>query len=179
MTEKLLISKAKSGNKAAVEEIVETYYTEVYRFLARRHGDSFIAEDITQDTFLKFTQNLSTYKDKGKLKSYIFSIAVNCSNDYFRKIKQQSELPLDNTEETVIKTTPETDFELSDKAMRIKTAVLSLDDGFRDVTILRYYHDMKLSEIALALGIPTSTVKTRLHRAKKILGESLKGEQYD
>ncbi len=177
MQERELIVRAKMGDKEALGEIVELYYKEIYLFLSRRLGDSFAAEDLTQDTFLKFTRYLPGYIDKGKLRAYLFTLAVNCSNDRFRKMRplvpfEDGFLPEERAPEDV-----EEALEQSERAYRVKKAVLNLPRPQRDAVILRYYHGMRQKEIATILDIPVSTVKTRLHRANKVLCESLKGEK--
>ena len=171
MKEKELIYRAKCGDKSALGEIIEKYYSDIYCFLCRRIGDKNYAEDLTQDVFLKFSVSLPQYKEQNKLKSYLFAIAVNSSNDYFRNNKDE---PVENNLENV---SNKSQFEKElEKAQTVKNAVMSLSPKQRDVVILRYYHDMKIKEIAEALSIPQSTVKTRLYRGEKNLKTLLKGE---
>ena len=70
MDEKELVQSAKIGDKEALNELIERYYDEVYRFLYRRMGSKAAAEDVTQDTFIKFIKNLPYYKEKNKLKVF-------------------------------------------------------------------------------------------------------------
>lgn len=174
MKEKELIYRAKCGNKDALGEIIEKYYSDIYSFLCRRIGDKSYAEDLTQDVFLKFSVSLPQYKEQNKLKSYLFAIAVNSSNDYFRRNKE--ELVENNFDYISYKTQFEKELE---KAQAVKNAVMSLSPKQRDVVVLRYYHDMKIKEIAEVLGIPQATVKTQLYRGEKNLKNLLKGELED
>lgn len=168
MDEKELVCRAKLGDKEALNEIVDVYYDEIYRFLYRRMGNKAAAEDVTQDTFIKFIKNLPYYKEKNKLKSFLFTIAINTSNDYFRRYKQEpSFLTLDNIGEEI---TEDKTLQKED-ALIVREAVLSLPDIQRDVIILRFYHDLKIKEIASVQKVPVPTVKTRLRRALKALKE--------
>ena len=169
MRDKELVQQAKYGDKEALSQIVRRYYNEVYLFIYRRLGDSYSAEDITQEVFLKFTQCLPQYKEKDKLKSYLLSIAINCSNDHYRKTKREVlDENIEITEETAVH---------FDTDMRecIKSALLQLPDEQRNVIILRYYHDLKIREIARVTGCSQSTVKSRLYRGENQLKEILKG----
>lgn len=173
MQDKDLIRAAKFGDKNALSELVEKYYDEVYAFLFRRLGGRSAAEDLTQETFIRFIENLPHYKEKNKLKACIFTVAYNLSNDYFRKIKRETSLQdkeledsINVTEETVLK---------SEKAVVVKQAIESLPKAQMDVIILRYYHDMKISQIAAVTAVPVFTVKTKLRRAQKALADKLKG----
>ena len=168
MDEKELIQKAKIGDKEALNEIIEIYYDEIYKFLYRRMGNKAAAEDVTQDTFIKFIKNLPYYKEKNKLKSFLFTIAINTSNDFFRRHKQEASLPsLDNAGDEITKD----ETEQKEEALIVRQAVLSLPDVQRDVIILRFYHDLKIKEIASVQKVPIPTVKTRLRRALKALKE--------
>lgn len=168
MDEKELVCRAKLGDKEALNEIVDIYYDEIYRFLYRRMGNKAAAEDVTQDTFIKFIKNLPYYKEKNKLKSFLFTIAINTSNDYFRRYKQELFfLTLDNICEEI---TEDKTLQKED-ALIVREAVLSLPDIQRDVIILRFYHDLKIKEIASIQKVPVPTVKTRLRRALKALKE--------
>ncbi len=169
MRDRELVEQAKYGDKEALSQIVRRYYNEIYLFIYRRLGDSYSAEDITQEVFLKFTQCLPQYKEKDKLKSYLLSIAINCSNDYYRKAKREvlSE-EIEITEEVVIS------FD-SDMRECIKSALLQLPDEQRNVIILRYYHDLKIREISRITSCSQSTVKSRLYRGENQLKEILKG----
>lgn len=175
MQENELVTRAKFGDKQALGQIIEMYYSDVYKFLVRRHGNIDIAQDVTQNTFLKFSQSLSGYADKGKLRGFIFTIAVSCSNDFFRASRSH-DLSLEEYEDTANEASPESSYELSDERERIKSIVLSLPQGQRDVVILRYYHDMTHKAISKVLDIPVATVKTRLFRANNTLRKMLKGE---
>lgn len=168
MDEKELVCRAKLGDKEALNEIVDMYYDEIYRFLYRRMGNKAAAEDVSQDTFIKFIKNLPYYKEKNKLKSFLFTIAINTSNDYFRRYKQELFfLTLDNIGEEI---TEDKTLQKED-ALIVREAVLSLPDIQRDVIILRFYHDLKIKEIASVQKVPVPTVKTRLRRALKALKE--------
>lgn len=168
MDEKELIQKAKIGDKEALNEIIEIYYDEIYKFLYRRMGNKAAAEDVTQDTFIKFIKNLPYYKEKNKLKSFLFTIAINTSNDFFRRHKQEASLlSLDKAGDEITKD----ETEQKEEALIVRQAVLSLPDVQRDVIILRFYHDLKIKEIASVQKVPIPTVKTRLRRALKALKE--------
>ena len=168
MDEKELVCRARIGDKEALNELIEIYYDDIYSFLYRRMGNKAAAEDVTQDTFIKFIKNLPYYKEKNKLKSFLFTIAINTSNDFFRGHKQDiSLLSLDNVGEEIT----ENETLRKEEALIVRQAVLSLPAVQRDVIILKFYHDLKIKEIASVQKVPIPTVKTRLRRALKALKE--------
>ncbi len=168
MDEKGLIRRAQFGDKKALDDIIEIYYDEVYSFLYRRTGDKSAAEDIAQSTFIKFIERLPYYKEKSKLKGFIFTIAINTANDYHRAKKREPFLRYENEN---YGETAQDSLENKEKAFLVRKAIISLPDVQRDVLIMRFYHDMKIKEIASIQKVPISTVKTRLKRAINTLKE--------
>ncbi len=172
MDEKELVCRAKIGDKEALNELIEIYYADVYSFLYRRMSNKAAAEDVTQDTFIKFIKNLPYYKEKNKLKSFLFTIAINASNDFFRRHKQETSLlSLDDAGKEITEEVTENEIIQKEEALKVRKAVLSLPDIQRDVIILRFYHEFKIKEIASIQKVPVPTVKTRLRRALKALKE--------
>lgn len=168
MDEKDLVYRAKIGDKEALNKLIEKYYDDIYSFLYRRMGNKAAAEDVTQDTFLKFIKSLPYYKEKNKLRSFLFTVAINTSNDFFRRHKLEASLPSpDSADEEAA----EDEAKQREEALIVRNAVLSLPDEQRDVIILRFYHDLKIKEIASVQKVPVPTVKTRLRRAMKTLKE--------
>ncbi|MBU5675067.1 RNA polymerase sigma factor [Alkaliphilus sp. MSJ-5] len=95
----LLILKARSGNKNALNTLINKYYDNIYSYIVRKIGNEQIAADLTQDVFLKLVRNIHRYQVTGKFSNFLFTIAVNTCNDYFRKKKVDYE-DIDNLEKT-------------------------------------------------------------------------------
>lgn len=170
MGDKQLIKRIQSGEIDLLDDLIRNYYTNIYKFCCRKTGNSTIAYDLTQEVFLKLVQYINTYVDKQKFKSYLFTIALNVCNDYFRKNRVNTE-DVDSTE-IVSPTDSISDCETADI---VRTTLNLLPDIQKDVVILRYYHDMKIREIAKIVGASIPTTKSRLKQAidklRRILGE--------
>jgi len=158
--------KQSVSDREFAAQTAEKYYDEIYLFLCRRCGNPDDAKDICQNTFVKFAGAAKSYKERNKLRSYLFKIAVNCCNDYYRC--HTAALPLEAagglTESYLYQ--PQYKAEKKEESIKVQCVLSSLPVSQRDVLILRYYHDMKPREIAACLNIPVATVKTRLFRAK-------------
>ena len=91
----LLIQKIKKGNEQAMDQFVSKHYSKIYQYCLLRVRDHGYAEDLTQETFLKFFQAFERYKHYGKALNYLYVIAGNLCKDYFRKEDriEISELP--------------------------------------------------------------------------------------
>ena len=91
----LLIQKIKKGNEQAMDQFVLKHYPKIYQYCLLRVRDHGYAEDLTQETFLKFFQAFERYKHYGKALNYLYVIAGNLCKDHFRKEGriEVSELP--------------------------------------------------------------------------------------
>ena len=120
-----------------------------------------VAEDLTQEVFLRIVRTLSQYRPKGKFSNYIFTIAVNTANDFFRKNKrfiyeENDLMGIDagiNIEEIFVK---------QEQFTYLKEALNKLPDMQKDAILLRYFHNMKIKDIAKITGTNQSTVKSRI-----------------
>lgn len=91
-----LVEQIRLGDEKAAEVLIRRYYTSVLRYCKRQCFNLEKAEDLTQETFLKLFKNLSGYKEKGKFKAYLYTIANHLCIDESRKMKDCS---LENEEE--------------------------------------------------------------------------------
>ena len=160
--------------RRAVNELIDKHYGDVYKYLSRKTGDSVLAEDLSQEVFIKFFTNIDKYTDRGRLKQYLIKIAVNVSNDYFRRRKithsidettYEADCDFDNIDGIIIK---------HEMSLKIKAAVNQLPQYQRDVIILRYFHDMDLKTIASVTDTNISSVKSRLRQGQLKLYKLLK-----
>ena len=166
MEDALLIRRIKQGDEAAFDELVRRHYDSIYAFCYRRCADRSLAADLTQEVFLKLVTAVYRYSVTGKFTNYLFTIAVNVCNDYYRRKKPDSaELSEDcaalgGAEEQMLR---------RDSGSVIRRALDELPDEQRDT---------KLRDIAAVTGVPTATAKSRLRlgmaRMRKIL--ELEGE---
>jgi len=167
----ILIQRMKQGDEKAFDIFVRKYYEEIYKYCKFHCFDTGYAEDMVQETFLKFFANLPAYHFMGKTKNYLYTIAGNLCKDFYNKKKD-----LTVKEDELIQTAApgQMDFIL-DKVM-VETALKSLPQELYEVIILYYFQELKIKEIADVLHISVSLVKYRLKRARIKLGEFI-GEE--
>ena len=82
-----VISQIAQGDTEALEKLIDRYYDNIFSYLFRKVGSIELAEDLTQEAFLRLVKTLSRYRPTGKFSNYVFTIEVNAANDYFRKNK--------------------------------------------------------------------------------------------
>lgn len=162
----LLIRKMKQGDDNAFDTFVRKYYNDILKFCSYHCSDAEDAEDLTQETFANFFAKLSDYRHKGKTKNYLYTIAGNlCKNQY----KKQKPLPVDEQQLLEIESeSGNLEESITDKIM-LDWALEQLPEEFRQVIDLYYFQEMKLTEIASALGIGLPLVKYRLKQARNRL----------
>ena len=146
----------------AQAEIYEQYQNKVLRYIRSKVNDSYLAEDLCADVFLKIYEKMDTFDEtKASVSTWIFTVARNTLTDYFRTRRVYEEVPEDLTEGGSIED------ELCDEE-RLETladAMESLDERQRDIIILHYYRGMTLTEIAQRIGISYAYVKVLHNKA--------------
>ncbi len=136
-----------------------------------------VASDLTQEIFLKLVKSINDYRFSGKFINFLFTIAVNTCNDYYRKPRQAYE-NIDDLQKGDDKPAPIENIIRSEEAIFIKSKIDELPDIQKDAIILYYYHDMKAKDIAKITGANLSTVKSRLKQGKDKLKKLFNEEDY-
>ena len=162
-----LIQKMKNGDDGAVENFVRKYYPKIFQYCLLHIRDRGDAEDLTQETFLKFFQSFERYQHRGKCSAFLYAIASNACRDYYRKAKEQyvEEIPERAEEDREMGT--------AEIRMDVENAVARLPEELKETAILFFFQGMKQREIAKLMDIKLSLVKYRVTRAKKLLREYL------
>ena len=154
-----------------IEELIDRYGDDVLRLCLLYLGDRQLAEDAFQETFVKAWKHLPGFKGESSVKTWLSRIAVNTCRSMLRTPWLRMRKRSQSVDELLSLPAPEAEDHTS-----LVQAVCSLPDKYREVVVLHYDQDMKLREIAAMLHIPENTVSTRLRKARKLLGEALKGE---
>jgi len=175
-----LARDALAGSEAAYRDLVARYATPAVNFIYRLIRDRALAEDLAQEGFLRVYQRLSTYDSQRKFSSWFFQILRNITIDYLR-VNRVPTASLDELEEEGHRgaavdresASPEQAAQQGELAQAMSAALSRLRPEYREVVVLRYQEGLTHPEIAGILGLPSGTVKTYLHRARKELAEIL------
>lgn len=166
LQEKIQLLKLKNGDSEAFAFFYDQYMVRVYRFVYVRVSDKAVAQDLTQDIFLKTWQHLVDKKEIQNFAAFIFRVARNSIIDYYRLSRRQ-EVPLEYADETE---DPYTDQKTSsiDKEIDLQ-ALLELlkqiKSEYQEVLILRYVEDLSIDNIAEIMQKDKNNVRVLLHRA--------------
>lgn len=163
----LLVHRARAGDEEACEKLVKKYYPGIYQYCLLHICDAYDAEDLTQEIFTSFFTSLYRYREYGKIKNYLYTIASNTVKNYYKKKK---DIPLEELPET-----ENMDKEVEEAGIRLdmEKAVQKLPEEIREVAILFFFQELKQREIARLLHISLSLVKYRIGKAKELLKKEL------
>jgi len=176
-----LISEYLSGDDDALSFLVHRHTKSIYNFAFRISRNNDDAEDIVQESFYKAWKNLKNFRPGENFTAWLFRITKNTAFDLLRK-RRSTALSLfenesgDNVLLETLKDTEPLPFELLAKKEDEKTIALILEKIppiYREVLVLRYYHEFTFDEIGNVLGKPLDTVKSQHRRALILLRKML------
>lgn len=158
-------------------EIYDLHYRPVRAFVSRMVRDEWMADDLTQDTFIKVQENLNSLKDDSRLMPWIFRIARNRCLDYFRSgaAKNKGQELTYRLQES-IEPVAQMQLEQNQMSQCVQDKIYLLPETLRAALVLSDTMELTHQEIADILGITLSNVKVRIHRARKALKEILEQE---
>ena len=174
-----LIQRVLEGDDNAFAALVRKYQKQVHALAWRKIGDFHIAEEITQDTFLKAYKKLATLKKPQRFVSWLYVIAANRCNSWLRKKRLRTQ-PLEQLEEidneqlqkaAYSRYVTEENERTTAEAQRdvVKKLLAELQESERTVITLHYFAEMSCPEIGAFLGVSANTIKSRLRRAQQRL----------
>ena len=173
-----LIHAILSGDNAAFDTLVEKYQKSVHALAWRKIGDFHYAEEITQDTFLRAYQNLSTLRNPSQFLGWLYVIANRLCLNWLRKHKPANQLQsLEDTPMEEVAESAYARYVLEQREMEatehrfeiVKKLLEKLPESERTVMTLYYLGEMTTKEIGKFLGVSVETIRTRMHRARKRL----------
>jgi RNA polymerase sigma-70 factor, ECF subfamily len=165
LQEKIVFLKLRSGDSDAFAFFYEQYVTRIYRFVFIKVSDKRVAEEITQDIFLKVWQHVVDKKHIKSFQAFIFRIARNSVIDYYRQASRQ-ELPLDYVEDSLAEDEQtESKMDKSLDSNEILGQIKKLKNEYQEIILLRYVEDLSIEEISQVLQKDKNNVRVTLHRA--------------
>jgi RNA polymerase sigma factor (sigma-70 family) len=176
LNEQDLIQRAKNGDVAAFEAMVQTHWQIALRVAFLVVGDQTEAEDVTQEAFVKAYHAMSRFRVDSSFRPWLLRIVRNEALNQRRRRSRQERLSLRLTHDPVsggAAPSPETTVMTAVERRTILEAVNALPDRYRDVVIHRYLLDLSEAETAATLRIPAGTVKSRTARAMHRLEAAL------
>lgn len=172
-----LISSVTNRDEEAFKVLYENYHPNIYRYILSMVNDEKAAEDILQEVFITVYNKLYKLKHFGAIETWLYKIAVNACNTYFRKNKKVFTADSSLLEETVDghnSTDPDNLLLQQEIHKLLDSCIDNLSINLKTAIILFYFQDKSIHEISEIMDCPESTVKSRLFKAKKHLEKNLK-----
>ena len=181
-----VVALAQQGRDAAYRELVHRYERPVFSLVYRMVRDRELAEDLTQDTFVKVLSHIDKYRPEFKFSSWLFKIANNVAIDQLRR-RQLDTISMDGSphaasaeaveassfDVAVAQESALDELEARELGSAIERAIASLRPEYRSCIMLRHVEGRSYEEIAATLDLPLGTVKTYIHRARHELRKAL------
>ncbi len=186
LSDQEVVLQAREGRQAASRELIRRYERPIFALIFRMVRDRELAEDLSQETFVKALNAIGSYRPEFKFSSWIFKIANNAAIDHLRRREldtlslegsphaatpeamQATALQIGNREESPLEAV-----EARELGSAIEAAIGRLRPEYRSCILLRHVEGRAYEEIAEILDLPLGTVKTYIHRARNELRQML------
>ena len=170
-----LITEAKKGNQKAFNSLLNTYWKDVFLFQFKKCSNEDEAEDITIKTFARAFDKISTFDQKYKFKTWLYTISNNLYIDHLRK-KRTETISIHKNHPDIHRIIDEepspADLLIQQQNLaQLKAFIRKLKPHYQEVINLRYFHELSYKEISEKLDEPMNNIKVKLLRAKKLLAE--------
>jgi RNA polymerase sigma-70 factor (ECF subfamily) len=174
-----LIDGCLQGDQQAWNLIVQRYWRRVFNVAYKFVGRHDMAEDLTQDVFLKIFKALGTFDRRANFQTWLISVSRNLCIDHYRSVRKEREMvdrSVDSTEVSAASGEPDAlvTLERGDRRARLHDALAQLPDTLRTAVTLRDIQELTYQEIADKLALPEGTVKSRINRGRKELARQIR-----
>ncbi len=176
-----LIQKAKDKDQKAQTKLINIFWVDVFSFVMKKVRDENDTDEITVNVFSKVLSKLDMFDPHFQFKTWILTIAQNTVIDFWRKKNRDNEDAVENLDEVKNQyaKSPEELLISEEEQKKIIKTIESLDANYQDIIKLRFFEEKSIKEIAEELGISVANTKVRVMRAKKVLAELLKNNEFD
>jgi len=187
LTDEQLIKDFQAGDSRAFEELVERYKNRIYNFIYRFVNDVSLAEDLTQDTFLKLFTHKDSYREIAKFSTWLYTIAQNLAKTELRKRNRRQTYSVSDlsTEDREFVISSDQNIVVDKKSdvenfnLVIMDCLTELSEEFQIMIILRDFQELSYEIISNIMEIPIGTVKSRINRGRLKLVKLLKDKGYN
>jgi RNA polymerase sigma-70 factor, ECF subfamily len=173
---------------ALLHDLVEQYQFRLVRYLIYLLGSRDSVDDLVQETWLHVLERGSSYNGRSRFEPWLFAIARNLTIDHLRKRRifsldsndSSGDSERDSEPATPVSSTP-SPFEAAartEQAHRIAHTLQNLEPIYREALVLRFQEELSLQEISAVMGVPLTTVSSRIYRGLAILRAQMEGDEY-
>jgi RNA polymerase sigma factor (sigma-70 family) len=165
MTDEVIMEAVKSGNLQQATLLFDRYNRRIFNFLARMTMDRALAEDLSQNVFLRMIKYRNSYREGARFQSWIYQIARNVFSDHYQahKNKYSDFVDVDNIKDNM-PDREETETQ-DEKEVLLHRSMARLSDDQREVLVLTRFQQMKYEEVAALMDTTVANIKVKVHRA--------------
>ena len=178
-SDEMLLESIADGGRTAMHILYSRHNVRVYRFVLRIVRDTTMAEDLVSQVFLDVWRTASQFEGRSQVSTWLLSIARFKALTALRQRRHEDIDQEDVLEIADEADTPEASLDRSTTSAILRACVAKLSPAHREIINLVYYHEKSVEEAGAIIGIPQSTVKTRMFYARKQLADLLKGAGVD
>jgi RNA polymerase sigma-70 factor, ECF subfamily len=174
-SDEMLLGRIADGDRTAMHTLYSRHNVRVYRFVLRSLRDATTAEDIVSQVFLDVWRTAGQFEGRSQVSTWLLSIARFKALTALRQ-RRHEDIDQENVREIADDAdTPEASLDRSNVNAILRACIAKLSPAHREIIHLVYYHEKSIEQAGEIIGIPQSTVKTRMFYARKQLAELLKG----
>jgi RNA polymerase sigma-70 factor (ECF subfamily) len=178
-SDEALISRIAAGDRLAMQVLFARHHVRVYRFVLRLVSNPTLAEDLISEVFLDVWRQAGKFEARSAASTWLLAIARFKA---LSALRRKPEEELDEEAAGAIEDPaddPEVSVQKKDKGEILRKCLTALSPDHREIIDLVYYHEKSVEEVAVIVGIPEATVKTRMFYARKKMSELLKAAGVD
>lgn len=177
-TDKILLDRSRAGDSGAFAVIFHRYAKKIYRFIFFRIKEKDLADDLTNEVFLRMWEQIRAEKKIDNLQAYLYKITRNLIIDHYRRQRAEVDIEkakhlIDDEQDLLA------DVSLDSEVKDLLSKIEFLRDDYREILLLRYVEDFSIAEIAEILDKSAGAVKVMTHRAIKKLKEIYNSDTFE
>ena len=165
MTDEQIMEAVKNGDLQQASVLFERFHKRMFNFLARMTMDRDLAEDLTQNVFLRMIKYRNSYREGKRFQSWIYQIARNVFSDHFQATKNKTSdfIDIEKMSDTIIDAEGAADQDEREKVLHRSLALLNEEQ--RELLVLTRFQQMKYEEVAVIMETTVANIKVKVHRA--------------
>ena len=165
MTDEMIMEAVKNGDLQQAALLFERYHKRIFNFLARMTMDRMVAEDLTQNVFLRMIKYRGSYRQGLKFQSWIYQMARNGFSDHYQAAKKNYPNTIDVEKVRDHMADPTESDEQEQREQLLHRSLAMLEQDQRELLVLTRFEHMKYEEVAVIMETTVANIKVRVHRA--------------
>ena len=165
MTDEMIMEAVKGGDLQRVSLLFERYHKRIFNFLARMTMDRELAEDLTQNVFMRIMKYKSSYRDGLRFQSWIYQVARNVFSDHYQAHKNKFADFVDIEKVSDFIQDAEESAQLDEQEKLLQRSMAMLSEEQRELLVLTRFQHMKYEEVAQIMDTTVANIKVKVHRA--------------